>query len=144
MRLNPPRNGEGDHAEHGGGALAAFRPNVDRARRLRKEMTLPEVILWQALRRRPGNFKFRRQHVTDFLRAWLLIEVDGDIHSHGKVVAIDSLRQSDLEAAGFRFLRVAACDALGDLEAVVSLVVANCRTPLHQPLAGPPPRAGEE
>jgi hypothetical protein len=46
---NPPRNGEGDHAQHGGGALAASRPDVERARQLRRQMSLPEALLWRAL-----------------------------------------------------------------------------------------------
>ena len=150
---NPPRNGDGDRAERGGGALAASRPNVDRARVLRKELTLPEVVLWQALRTRPGGFKFRRQHpiggyVADFacLTARLLIEVDGELHSDHEVATVDRLRQFDLEATGFRVLRIAARDVLGNLEVVVAMIVADCeaRMPLHQPAAGPPPRTGEE
>jgi very-short-patch-repair endonuclease len=149
----PPRNGEGDHAEHGGGALAASRPNLERARQLRNEMTFPEVLLWQALRTRPGRFKFRRQHpvggyVADFacLSARLLIELDGEVHSHRDIAAIDRLRQSDLEAAGFKVLRIAARDVLDGLEAVIAMIVTKCeaRAPLHQPAAGPPPRSGED
>jgi very-short-patch-repair endonuclease len=116
-------------------------------------LTLPEALLWRALRERPGGFKFRRQHpiggyVVDFacLSSKLLIEVDGDIHSDDKTMTIDRLRQSDLERAGSRILRVAARDVLGNLDAVVAMIVAHCRTqaPLHQPAAGPPPRSGEE
>ena len=29
---------------------------------MRREMTLPEVLLWRELRKRPGELKFRRQH----------------------------------------------------------------------------------
>lgn len=32
------------------------------ARRLRRKMSLPEVLLWQILRKQPGYVKFRRQH----------------------------------------------------------------------------------
>src|SRR3546814_1440262 len=47
---NPPRNGEGDHAKRGGGGSRGLRrPPVHAARRLRREMTLPEVWLWQEL-----------------------------------------------------------------------------------------------
>ena len=35
---------------------------VIRARGLRREMTLPEGVLWQVLRKRPAGMKFRRQH----------------------------------------------------------------------------------
>jgi len=151
--ISPPRNGEGDHAEHGGGALAASRPNVERARSLRRQMTLPEVVLWRALRMRPQGFKFRRQHpvggyVADFacLSARVLIEVDGGAHEFEGLARIDALRQADLERSGFSVLRIAARDVLDDLDAVVRLIVARCeaRAPLHQPSASPPPRFGEE
>ena len=35
---------------------------VLQARSLRRDMTLPEGLLWQVLRSRPEGFKFRRQH----------------------------------------------------------------------------------
>ncbi|MEC3951323.1 endonuclease domain-containing protein [Sphingobium sp. HWE2-09] len=48
-------------------------------------MTLPEVLLWQELRKRPANLRFRRQHpagiyVLDVFcpRHRLAIEVDGE------------------------------------------------------------------
>ncbi len=48
-------------------------------------MSLPEVLLWQVLRTRPSDLKFRRQHpsgayVADFYchEARLVIEVDGE------------------------------------------------------------------
>src|SRR4051794_27024263 len=57
---------------------------VEKARRLRREMSRPEARLWPVLRTRPEGFKFRRQHpvgpyVLDFYRpgAKLAIEVDG-------------------------------------------------------------------
>ena len=150
---NPPRNGEGDQVKLGGGALAASRPNIERARELRRSMTLPEVQLWQALRARPDGFKFRRQHpvggyLADFacLPARLLIEVDGQVHEDDKIARIDQLRQADLESHGYAVLRIAARDVLDKLDGVVRMIVAEClaRAPLHQPSAGPPPRAGED
>ena len=150
---NPPRNGEGDRVKRGGGALAASRPNVERARSLRRQMSLPEVLLWRALRTRPEGFKFRRQHpiggyVADFacLSARLLIEVEGGAHEFVQQERIDRLRQADLERTGFTVLRIAARDVLRDIDAVVRMIVTRCeaRPPLHQPLAGPPPRSGED
>ena len=150
---NPPRNGEGDRVERGGGALAASRPNVERARQLRHKMSLPEVLLWRALRTRPQGLKFRRQHpiggyVADFacLSTRLLIEVDGEAHERGMQPRIDSLRQRDLEGHGYRVLRITARDVLTETDAVVQMIVAEseARMPLHQPPAGPPPRSGED
>ncbi|MES2137989.1 MAG: DUF559 domain-containing protein [Pseudomonadota bacterium] len=44
---------------------------VLRARALRRDLTLPEGMLWQVLRQRPDGLKFRRRHpigrcVVDF------------------------------------------------------------------------------
>ena len=36
--------------------------SVKLARKLRSEMSLPEVLLWRQLRLRPVGLKFRRQH----------------------------------------------------------------------------------
>ena len=61
--FQPPRNGEGDRAKRGGGeSKFVARPEVIRARQLRKDMTKPERMLWQRLRQRPEGYKFRRQH----------------------------------------------------------------------------------
>ena len=59
-----------------------------RARHLRRGMSLPEIVLWQALRKlRLGGLRFRRQHpigpyILDFYcpSARLAIEVDGFAH----------------------------------------------------------------
>jgi very-short-patch-repair endonuclease len=119
-------------------------------------MSLPEVLLWRALRTRPQGLKFRRQHpvggyVADFacLPARLLIEVDGATHGFGDRARVDALRQADLQRTGFAVLRIAARDLLDDLDAVVRMIVARCaaRAPLHHPRLrgdGPPPRSGEE
>ena len=72
---------------------------VRNARRLRSEMSLPEVLLWRELRKRPGGFKFRRQYpegryVLDFacLEARLGIEVDGEAHDRGDRPRRDEVR----------------------------------------------------
>ena len=125
---------------------------VRRARMLRRSMTLPEVLLWQELRKRPSGFKFRRQHpagpyILDFacLSAHLVIEVDGEAHDRAEIAAHDSMRDEWLSRQGFRTLRVPASQVLNDLDAIVRFIVeqAQCQ-PLHQPAAGPPPRTGEE
>lgn len=126
---------------------------VNKARTLRREMTLPEVLLWQVLRQRPDGLKFRRQHaagpyVLDFYcgDARLAIEVDGEAHERGDRPARDSARDAWLEWRGIATLRVPAREVLRDLGAVVRLVTAEAgaRLPLHHPSDGPPPRAGEK
>ena len=153
---DPPRSGEGDRAQRGGGGPRILKTPIEqikRARSLRREMSLPEVLLWQQLRRRPDGLKFRRQFpigtiTVDFacLERRLIIEVDGEGHSYGDQPRRDQARDAILGREGFRVCRIAARDVLKDLDAVVRMIVAQCesRPPLHQPAAGPPPRSGEE
>ena len=125
-------------------------PATKRARALRRVMTLPEVLLWRALRQRPSGLKFRRQHpagpfVLDFYceAAALAIEVDGMAHDMGDNPERDARRDAWLAERGITSLRIPAADMLRDLEAVVRQVVDRCQ-PLHHPAApdGPPPLQG--
>ncbi|WP_226372738.1 endonuclease domain-containing protein [Allosphingosinicella flava] len=126
---------------------------VKRARSLRKEMSLPEVLLWRELKRRPGGFKFRRQlpqcgYILDFacLEARLGIEIDGEAHEREDRVERDRVRDQQLIQVGFNTIRFPARDVLQNIEGVVTSIIEWCRAsgPLHQPAAGPPPRAGED
>ena len=108
---------------------------IGRARVLRKNLTLPEGLLWSELRKRPGGFKFRRQHpagpfILDFvcLSAQLVIEVDGAFHDFS--AARDEERDKWLVNQGFRTIRVRAKDVLQDLDGVLQLILAECQ-PLH-------------
>ena len=159
---NPPRNGEGDHAQHGGGAerrvrhrtVGSSNANIHCARDLRRQMTLPEVLLWQQLRKRPTGLRFRRQfpclgYVIDFacLERRLAIEVDGEAHLMGTNPLRDRIRDDRLAVVGFQTLRIAARDVLDNLEGVMSHILTTCANrPLHHDAArrGPPPRSGEE
>jgi len=121
--------------------LTGLAPSVTNARRLRKDMSLPEVLLWQELRKRPGGFKFRRQHpagpyVLDFacVKARTVVEVDGYAHGMGKAPAHDEVRDEWLANQGYRVVRVTAADVLKNLEEVVTFIVEQCASasPLHQ------------
>jgi very-short-patch-repair endonuclease len=134
--------------------LAGPRSTVKLARKLRKEMSWPEVTLWNRLRQRPGGLKFRRQHpagpyILDFFcsDAKLAIEVDGFSHETSGQPAVDQRRDQWLQQRGVRTLRVNAADVTRSPDEVVEWIVATCADrsqPLHQPAAGPPPRFGEE
>jgi very-short-patch-repair endonuclease len=130
---------------------------VRQSRRLRREMTLPEILLWQLLQTRPGGLKFRRQHPSgpytlDFYcsDARFAIEVDGEGHSRGDRPARDAARDAWFATKGIATMRIPATNVLQDLNAVMLGIVAEAtaRLPLHHPAApgGPPPRdkLGEE
>ena len=122
---------------------------IAKARKLRREMTLPEVLLWRTLRLRPSGFKFRRQHasgcyVLDFFcsDARLAIEIDGFAHTTGDRPERDLARDIWFRERGIASLRVPASAVLEDLGAAVGRIVevARGRLPLHHPSGGPPPR----
>ncbi|MCW3838076.1 endonuclease domain-containing protein [Sphingomonas canadensis] len=127
--------------------LKGYGRSYRRAKQLRREMTLPEVLLWRALRGRSGD-KWRKQHpagpyILDFYcdRAKLCIEIDGEVHERGGHPALDARRDGWLAARGIETQRIPACDVLGNLEGVVAFVAAHVRrrAPLHRPADGPPP-----
>ena len=117
-----------------------------RARELRAKMSLPEVILWQALRRKQTGLHFRKQHpagpyVLDFYcdAAKLCVEVDGEAHSWQ--LARDVVRDRWLAEQGVKTVRVLARDVLRDLDAVVTYIVAHAPS---DALRTSPPPVGED
>jgi very-short-patch-repair endonuclease len=124
--------------------LTAPGDTVHRARRLRRAMSLPEVLLWQQLKLRPGGFKFRKQHpagfyVLDFFcaEAKLAIEIDGEAHDRGAQPAFDAARDRQLLAHGIVTLRIPAHEVLNNLEGVLAVIFEAVRGRLPLPLPVP-------
>ncbi|PKP93288.1 MAG: hypothetical protein CVT77_05935 [Alphaproteobacteria bacterium HGW-Alphaproteobacteria-16] len=127
------------------------------AKRLRREMTPPEIALWIALRSNAEGLRFRKQHaagpyVLDFFcaPARLAIEVDGEAHERGDRPARDAVRDAWLAAQDICTLRYAAVEVLGNLDGVVQQIVAVAverianypagrRPPPPSPSVPPPP-----
>ena len=117
--------------------LTGPKRTIERARKLRREMSLPEVLLWQVLRQRPGGFKFRKQHpagayAADFFchEARLVIEIDGEAHQRGDRPERDARRDAWFAERRFDVMRIPAAEVLHDLEAVVLGIVARASTGL--------------
>ena len=119
-----------------------------KARQLRRELSLPEQLLW--VRLRGADVRFRRQHpvgpyVLDFYcpSAKLAIEVDGFAHDTGDRPRRDDVRTGRLNEKGIEVLRIAAKDVLADPDAFADGLLRLCAQPLHHPAApnGPPPHA---
>jgi very-short-patch-repair endonuclease len=107
------------------------RGNKGRARNQRRKMSLPEVLLWQQLRKKPDGVQFRRQHpagpyVLDFFCATanLAVEVDGESHNYGDRPARDLARDQWLSDQGVRTLRVPATEVLKNLDGVLQAISA--------------------
>lgn len=152
-QANPPRYGEGDRAQRGGGGYPHMRrPVTYTARKLRRQMTLPEVLLWERLRSGKTGAKFRRQHpvgsyVADFccLPLRLIVEIDGKAHDMGTNPQRDIARDRILTENGYTVLRISASDVLNDMDRVIDMIAQTASPLHHQPAAGgPPPRAGED
>jgi very-short-patch-repair endonuclease len=102
--------------------------SIASAKEMRRNLTPPEVRLWQALRRRGLNgLKFRRQHpigpfILDFycVSAKLAAEIDGSVHTLGDNPARDESRDLWLERHGITVLRIEARHVRDKLEAVLT------------------------
>lgn len=100
------------------------------ARRLRRAMTLPEVLLWRALKaRKLDGLHFRKQHplgpyVLDFYcdAAKLCVEVDGYSHGIGQHPERDVRRDTYLAEMGIMTLRLSASLVLEDVDDAVATI----------------------
>ena len=116
-----------------------------RAKAMRREKTEPEVRLWLQLR--AGRFegiKFRQQkvigrYIVDFAAndPKLVVELDGDTHAFQE--DYDRRRTRFLEGQGYRVVRYANADVMGNLDGVImhlAGVVAQMRrdSPSPNPL----------
>jgi very-short-patch-repair endonuclease len=109
--------------------MDAPRTTKDRAKALRRQMSLPEVLLWKALKgRQLQGLHFRKQHpvgpyVLDFYcdaekRA---VEVDGSSHDFGARPD----RDDRLRAQGIATLRLPASLVLRDMDAATRAILSH-------------------
>jgi very-short-patch-repair endonuclease len=106
--------------------------SVSRARALRKTLTPFEARVWLALKQlRPQGLHFRRQapvdgYILDFvcLRAWLIVELDGDQHGREKQAARDRIRDAHFEAKGFHVLRFWNNEVVDEFDGVIDTIFA--------------------
>jgi len=142
---------EGGRAGDGGGAVAERAPHgpvsggVARARRLRREMTAAERMLWTELRKLDMNF--RRQaaigrYIVDFVRhaSRLVIEVDGPRHDDLEVADRDAARTAWLADKGYRVIRFPEKEVRESLSEVVQRIAAEAAPPPSPTL---PPSRGK-
>ncbi len=108
----------------------ATQKQTETARRLRRDSTGPERVLWDVLRSRGlAGMKFRRQHpidpyVVDFYchDEQLVIELDGDSHDESRF-EYDMRRQNKLESIGLTVVRISNDDVLTDMDSVVAAIL---------------------
>jgi very-short-patch-repair endonuclease len=125
-----------------------LRPRTLIARRLRRDATDVERLLWRALRERCPQWKFRRQHpigkrIADFAcpARKLVIELDGGQHSVQEDA--DALRSVELAQHGYRVVRFWNTDVVENIDGVLETILRELETssPPH-PLSAPRGRRG--
>jgi very-short-patch-repair endonuclease len=123
------------------------------AKRLRKNSTLSEVLLWKELKgKQMMGYDFHRQkpigcYIIDFYcpELFLAIEIDGESHLMKQEEV--RRRQQQLEQLGIRFLRFDDLEVKMQMEKVLNVIrewieahqpeTKSCTT--HSPLACPDP-----
>ncbi|MDO6601233.1 leucine--tRNA ligase [Arenibacter palladensis] len=108
---------------------------LERAQEMRKNPTKAEALLWEALRNRNLNSKFRRQHpisryIVDFvcLERELIVEVDGEVHQYQ--LNKDSERQLLLEQKkGYTVLRFTNDEVLNNIDEVILKIEKSLSSP---------------
>jgi very-short-patch-repair endonuclease len=103
------------------------------ARRLRRQLSLPEMLLWRLLRLKRRELRFRKQHpigpfVADFYcpAAKMVIEIDGATHNY--VRDSDEKRDAYMTLLGLKIIRIAAREVLADPEAVADGIYRLCES----------------
>lgn len=97
------------------------------ARKLRKDMTFGEVLLWNELKEdKLWGFDFDRQrcidnYIVDFYckELMLAIEVDGMSHNNEEAFIKDEIRQRTIEDLGVKFIRFSEAETKTDMQNVI-------------------------
>ncbi len=101
------------------------------AKRLRRDQTDAERLLWARLRDRQLNgYKFRRQrpierYVVDFvcIERRLVVELDGG--QHAEQMRKDDLRTAEIVRRGFRVIRFWNNDVIANIEGVLEAIAVK-------------------
>jgi very-short-patch-repair endonuclease len=114
---------------------------TERARPLRRTPTPAEFALWTRIRARQlGGFKFVRQepidrYYVDFVcrERRLIVELDGGQHAEHRR---DKQRDNDLQALGYRVVRIWNNDVIENLDGVLKSLLSELdKSPLTPSLS---------
>ncbi|MDN3581305.1 endonuclease domain-containing protein [Mucilaginibacter flavus] len=99
------------------------------ARRLRNDSTLGEVLLWNEIKGKKFGFDFHRQkpllnYIVDFYcgELNLVIEIDGQYHSHEEKFEADTIRDQELGKYNLTVLRFTEKEVKTDINNVLRTV----------------------
>jgi len=108
------------------------------ARRLRKELTPAEALLWNEIRAGKTGYKFRRQHplgkyIADFYchELKLVIELDGGIHFKPDQKERDENRTFNLQMFGLKVIRFSNNEIEESMDFVLKSIKSICISLAH-------------
>ncbi len=108
--------------------VSAYSYLNENAHTLKKDSTEAEKIIWERLRGKKINYKFRRQHIigryiVDFvcLSKKTIIEIDGPIHDFQK--EYDEVRTANLKSLGFEVIRFKNEEVFKDTDKVINEIL---------------------
>lgn len=100
---------------------------------LRKQEIGAEKLIWQKLRNRNHEYKFRRQYgignfIVDFYcpEVKLAIEIDGETHIYDKQNRIDRLREDYMRRVGAITIRYTNNDVYESRDLVIGDIIKTC------------------
>jgi leucyl-tRNA synthetase len=147
--------GEGADAGYMTGDSQTASTLLGHAKEMRKEPTLEEALLWDEIRNRKLNDKFRRQHligvyIVDFvcLEKKLIIEVDGGYHNATEQIESDEERTLELEQKHLfkviRFTNEEVKFEIGNVLSRIKQELSSRKGDITNPVSAPSPleRAG--
>ena len=120
-------------------------------RKLRKDSTRAEILLWNKVRGRAiNNYKFKRQYsiggfVVDFYcpEVQLVIEVDGDSHFlTEESFRKDEAREKFIKNFNIKLIRFTNTDVLENIDSVLGKIADNLTSPSLS--LNPPPLEATE
>ena len=104
--------------------------SIINAKEHRKNPTEAESIVWEYLRAKKLNHKFRRQHpigkfIVDFvcIERKLIVEIDGKIHE--KQLEEDAIRTEQLNELGFKVIRYTNEQVISEIDKVIDSIKAE-------------------
>lgn len=136
MEENGAKNAEKKEATPGFGYAkykVSSEMSFENAKRMRKEPTEAEGLLWSRLKGKATGYKFRRQHpiensIADFvcLDTWLIIEIDGGYHDNPEQQKLDKERDAFLKEIGFTTVRFTNEQVTDNVEKIVKAIKDTC------------------
>ena len=106
----------------------------ERAKKLRKNSTKAEQMLWSELcKNQMLGLRFKHQHpisifIADFYchKLKLVIEVDGEIHNNAESIEYDQNRTAELESYGITVIRFTNEAVLENIEQLRDRIKIEC------------------